>query len=100
MPVLVVWGERDKLICGNAVDEVASVLPGTTFKKVTQCGHMPMIERPAEVIDSLRDFLQRTSSRAPSYGQPPRHRSSATTQPSPSLNRDLATPPEAPQEAA
>ncbi|HLM72802.1 MAG TPA: alpha/beta hydrolase, partial [Polyangiaceae bacterium] len=105
MPLLVVWGDSDKLICGNAVDEVASVLPSTTFKKVTQCGHMPMIERPAEVIEALRDFLQRTPSRAPSYERTSRHRPSPTLSPSlnptsPSLDRDRATPPEAPQEAA
>jgi pimeloyl-ACP methyl ester carboxylesterase len=97
-PMLVVWGERDKLICRNAVDEVASVLPSTTFKKVTQCGHMPMIERPAEVIDSLRDFLQRTSSRAPLHAQQSLHRTSPQTHPS--LDRALAMPSEASQEAA
>jgi pimeloyl-ACP methyl ester carboxylesterase len=96
MPMLVIWGERDKLICENAVDEVASALPSTTFKKVTQCGHMPMIERPAEVIEALRDFLQRTPRRAPVYGQTARHRPTMPT----GLDRDRATPAEAPQEAA
>lgn len=91
MPLLVVWGERDKLICRNAVDEMASILPITTFKKVTQCGHMPMIERPAEVIETLRDFLQRTTHRAPSRYRPT---------PTPNPDRALATSTEAPQQAA
>lgn len=92
MPMLIVWGERDKLICENAIDEVASMLPSTTFQKVTQCGHMPMIERPAEVINALRDFFQRTH--AP--GKTSRHRPT----PTPSPNQDFATSTEAPQEAA
>ena len=100
IPILVVWGERDKLICENAVDEVASALPSTTFKKVTQCGHMPMIERPAEVIESLRDFLQRTSSRAPSYGPMSRQRPGLPMSAHPSLDRSLVTSTGAPQGAA
>jgi pimeloyl-ACP methyl ester carboxylesterase len=105
MPILVVWGDSDRLVDRSAVDEVASVLPGTTFRKVAQCGHMPMIEKPAEVIETLRSFIQRTSRRAPYAISSSQQRASQATQlhappPPPSHERAVTEAQESSQAAA
>jgi pimeloyl-ACP methyl ester carboxylesterase len=57
MPVLVLWGDSDRLIHADGIAELASCLPKATFKSLTRCGHMPMIERPADVVEALRAFM-------------------------------------------
>jgi len=63
MPVLVLWGDRDRLIHEDGIAELASGLPRATFRALSRCGHMPMIERPAEVIEALRSFLTQDQQR-------------------------------------
>lgn len=57
MPVLVLWGDSDRLIHADGIAELASCLPRATFKSLSRCGHMPMIERPADVVEALRAFM-------------------------------------------
>jgi pimeloyl-ACP methyl ester carboxylesterase len=57
MPVLVLWGDSDRLIHADGIAELASRLPRATFKSLSRCGHMPMIERPADVVEALRAFM-------------------------------------------
>ncbi|MBW2526294.1 MAG: alpha/beta fold hydrolase [Deltaproteobacteria bacterium] len=57
MPVLGVWGDADKLTCrGGVMRNLASIRHVRTVV-LRRCGHMPMIERPAETLFHLRRFL-------------------------------------------
>ncbi len=57
MPVLVVWGERDRLIPQESAAEVAAKLPRVMMKVIPGCGHLPMIECPDEVVRTLEGFF-------------------------------------------
>lgn len=63
MPVLIVWGDEDRLIPPEGISEVAERLRGATFRVLPGCGHMPMIERPSEVIAALGAFLKPAAQR-------------------------------------
>jgi pimeloyl-ACP methyl ester carboxylesterase len=56
MPVLIVWGESDRLIPKEAVSRVAAELPNVILKALPVCGHMPMIECPDEVVRAIEEF--------------------------------------------
>ncbi len=56
-PTLVIWGDRDRLIPFHDVPEWAARLPDGRLVVLDGCGHLPMIERPAEVVEALRAFL-------------------------------------------
>lgn len=56
MPVLVVWGERDRLIPKESATRVAAELPRVIMRVIPGCGHLPMIECPDEVVRALDDF--------------------------------------------
>ena len=57
MPVLALWGDTDRLAFG------ATFARGADLRTVIlhQCGHMPMVERPAETLFYLRQLLERVS---------------------------------------
>jgi pimeloyl-ACP methyl ester carboxylesterase len=57
LPVLVLWGEADRLIPAESAEEVASKMPGAMLTMIPQCGHMPIIEKPGAVIRALLSFV-------------------------------------------
>ena len=55
---LMIWGEHDRV---SRVEDWQAILPRArrgTFVTIPQCGHVPMLERPAEFNHSLMSFLQ------------------------------------------
>jgi abhydrolase domain-containing protein 6 len=63
MPTLVIWGGQDRLLPFGAVPSWSRRLPDGQLEVIEQCGHMPMIERPAEVVARLLRFLAETDGR-------------------------------------
>jgi pimeloyl-ACP methyl ester carboxylesterase len=57
MPVLLMWGDTDRLIPRESADLLARRLVNGRLVKLPGCGHMPMIERPEVVTDELERFL-------------------------------------------
>ncbi len=62
MPVLVVWGSTDKLIPQESADLLSRRLARGRLVTLDGCGHMPMIERPHDVLRELQEFLGPVSS--------------------------------------
>jgi pimeloyl-ACP methyl ester carboxylesterase len=60
MPVLVIWGDKDRLVPLRTVKRVASMFPNGRLEVIPNCGHMPIIEDPEHTIAILRDFLDAT----------------------------------------
>ncbi len=59
MPVLLIWGEQDRLIpFGNAADYMR-VLPNATLAALPALGHVPQEEAPEVSLLPLRKFLER-----------------------------------------
>jgi pimeloyl-ACP methyl ester carboxylesterase len=57
-PTLLVWGREDKIIPLNACQLYQRAIKGATVRILEQCGHMPEMERPAEFVQIVLDFLR------------------------------------------
>jgi pimeloyl-ACP methyl ester carboxylesterase len=57
----VIWGDQDRIIPvehGRAVHEAR---PGSRLEVLEGVGHFPHVERPADVVDLIDDFIDTTS---------------------------------------
>ncbi len=57
MPVLVAAGRQDALTPLEKAEEIAAGLPDARLAVIEDAGHLPTMERPAEVSALMRDFL-------------------------------------------
>jgi pimeloyl-ACP methyl ester carboxylesterase len=57
VPALLVGGRQDRMILPSRIEETAQLIPRRRLAWIDQCGHLPMIERPTEYHQILRDFL-------------------------------------------
>ncbi len=56
-PVLIVWGDRDRVIPPSGADEFARLIPDSRKVIFEDTGHVPMIERPVRFNALLEDFI-------------------------------------------
>ena len=59
IPVSLIWGKQDKITPPEVAIEFHELLPNSELNWVDQCGHAPMMERPAVFIEFLDKFLNR-----------------------------------------
>src|SRR3712207_5650792 len=64
-PTLVLCGREDASTPLPLSEEMASLIPGARLEVVERCGHMPAMERPAEVTAALRRWLAEDRARGP-----------------------------------
>ncbi|MBX0330056.1 alpha/beta fold hydrolase [Oscillochloris sp. ZM17-4] len=57
MPALVIAGAEDRMVPPKLSAELVAGLAGARQVTVSGAGHMPMVERPAEVIAAIRGWL-------------------------------------------
>lgn len=57
-PTLVVWGARDALVPIGGAGWVARALPRSRIAVIPGAGHVPMLDRPAELTRELLGFLE------------------------------------------
>ncbi|XP_037438326.1 uncharacterized hydrolase YugF-like isoform X2 [Triticum dicoccoides] len=55
---LVLWGEDDGIICNKQAFRLQQELPSSILRQVTQCGHIPHLEKPREAAKHMLDFLR------------------------------------------
>jgi pimeloyl-ACP methyl ester carboxylesterase len=60
LPVLLLWGGRDRLVPLESVEHVARLFPRAKLEVRHDCGHMPIIEHPEWTVARIREFLART----------------------------------------
>ena len=58
-PTMVLWGRQDQITLPEAAEQFADEIPDAELVWIEQCGHAPMIERPAEFADALLRFGER-----------------------------------------
>jgi 4,5:9,10-diseco-3-hydroxy-5,9,17-trioxoandrosta-1(10),2-diene-4-oate hydrolase len=58
LPVLALWGDSDRLTSLSPVLRQLGRIPRVRTVVLPRCGHMPMIEYPAETVRQLERFLQ------------------------------------------
>jgi len=59
MPVLILWGENDRVLDVSSIDVMRPLLQNVEVVIMKETGHLPMIERPAETATHYRDFLRK-----------------------------------------
>jgi pimeloyl-ACP methyl ester carboxylesterase len=56
IPALVVWGAADRMIPPEHGRAYASAIPGAQFCLIEHAGHLPQLERPAELLAAVTEF--------------------------------------------
>jgi pimeloyl-ACP methyl ester carboxylesterase len=57
VPVLLIACRQDQVMPVENVEYTANLIPDCTVRWIDECGHLPMVEKPEEYIEMLRDFL-------------------------------------------
>ncbi len=60
VPVLVLWGERDRVVPVDHGRNAVSRLRHGRLRILSGCGHMPQVERPDAFVAAVEDFLAGT----------------------------------------
>ena len=55
-PVLVVWGERDRMVVTSGAERLAEAIPAARVELIPRCGHCPQIEEPDLLGRILTEF--------------------------------------------
>jgi pimeloyl-ACP methyl ester carboxylesterase len=55
-PVLLVWGDRDRMVFAAGADRVLRTVPGAGIEVIERCGHCPQIEATERLEKLLVDF--------------------------------------------
>lgn len=64
VPVLLVWGDRDRMVTHRGAKRVLDALPDTTYELIEGCGHCPQIEAADRFAELLMAFGTARSARA------------------------------------
>ena len=60
-PMLIVWGEEDKLIPQSVGRDIHRLVPQSVMKTVPGCGHMAPSDCPEPVLEDTVSFLKSSS---------------------------------------
>ena len=60
VPVLVVWGEEDRITPLAVGRRFHELIPDSQFWVLSRCGHAPMLEQPNAFIAIVREWLRET----------------------------------------
>jgi pimeloyl-ACP methyl ester carboxylesterase len=61
VPVLVLWGEADRIAGTGYGRAYAAAIPGAEFRLLTKTGHMPHLETPDQKLAAIWDFVTRAA---------------------------------------
>jgi pimeloyl-ACP methyl ester carboxylesterase len=56
-PTLLLWGVHDQFAPAADALRMAGLIPNARYVEIGECGHLPTLEAPAEVIDAARHWL-------------------------------------------
>jgi pimeloyl-ACP methyl ester carboxylesterase len=56
VPLLLVWGDRDRLVFHRGAERVLSSVPGSRLELLPGVGHCPQVEAPDRFVELLLDF--------------------------------------------
>jgi pimeloyl-ACP methyl ester carboxylesterase len=60
VPVLIVWGGRDRLVPAHHAEHAHREIPGSRLEVFEGAGHLPQLEEPSRFVDVLERFLEET----------------------------------------
>jgi abhydrolase domain-containing protein 6 len=56
-PILVIWGDHDRVLEISSIDVMKKINPAIQVKVMKDCGHTPQIERPQESAELTTAFI-------------------------------------------
>lgn len=56
-PLLLVWGDADRIIPPSVGRALAQKIPGSRFVELPQCGHLPQKECTSALMNAIRPFV-------------------------------------------
>ena len=56
LPVLLIGGEKDRLVSPRALERVAALLPDARVEIMPDCGHAPFVSRPDNFVRRVKTF--------------------------------------------
>ena len=59
IPTCLVWGENDSITPPEVAKDFNKLIPNSELKWIAKCGHAPMMERPEEFNELVREWLDR-----------------------------------------
>jgi pimeloyl-ACP methyl ester carboxylesterase len=71
LPVLVVWGDADRLISRVAIDHVLARRPQWDLRVLPSVGHVPMLEAPDDYVAEVTGWLSDATSTVPAEDAEP-----------------------------
>jgi pimeloyl-ACP methyl ester carboxylesterase len=63
-PVLLVWGDRDRMVTHRGAHHITDAVKDTTYELLEGIGHCPQVEAPDRVARLLLEFTSRPSQKA------------------------------------
>jgi pimeloyl-ACP methyl ester carboxylesterase len=57
VPTLLLWGDQDRVLDVSSIGVMQPLLKRPSVVIMQNCGHVPMLERPAETAQHYQDFL-------------------------------------------
>ncbi len=63
LPVLLIWGEKDRLLPPRWAGRFLELLAGARLCRIPQSGHLPQLEDPERTADAIRRFLRESALR-------------------------------------
>ena len=57
MPVLIIWGARDRIIPVQHAENAHAAIPGSRLEIFENVGHLPQLEAPGRFITALEQFI-------------------------------------------
>jgi pimeloyl-ACP methyl ester carboxylesterase len=61
-PVLIVWGDSDRMVYASGAERVLREVPGSRLEVIEDCGHCPQIEAPERLVGLIEDFASEAAS--------------------------------------
>jgi pimeloyl-ACP methyl ester carboxylesterase len=59
VPVLLIWGDRDRMVTHAGSRHIMEALPDTTYVLLDGVGHCPQVEAPEGFVTALEEFVMR-----------------------------------------
>jgi pimeloyl-ACP methyl ester carboxylesterase len=57
-PTLIIWGDTDRIIPPIYGTSLNALLPGSRLEIIPHCGHLPHVERRADVLRLMQNFMR------------------------------------------
>jgi len=58
VPALIIWGDKDRVVHISSMDIFKKLIKNSKSVVIKECGHLPMMEKPAETSAMFLDFIK------------------------------------------